>query len=54
MSPVENEELIKYFKDRRVWLLEPDETPPRLSQYLAAGLMAGKPEEKTRVPVDSK
>jgi hypothetical protein len=54
VNPVENEELIKYFKGRRLWLLEPDETPSRLSQYPAEGLMAGKPEEKTRVPADSK
>jgi hypothetical protein len=33
MAPAENEELIRYFKDRRVWLLEPDETPPRLAAY---------------------
>jgi hypothetical protein len=55
MSPAENEELIKYFKDRRLWLLEPDEKPPRLSQYPAAGLRASKPEEKeTKVSADSK
>jgi hypothetical protein len=34
MSPVENEELLKYYESRHVWLLEPDETPPRLSPYL--------------------
>jgi hypothetical protein len=35
MSPAENEELIKYFKDRQVWLVEPDEKPPKLSRYPA-------------------
>jgi hypothetical protein len=34
MDARENEELIKYFKDRHLWLLEADERPPRLSQYL--------------------
>jgi len=29
----QNEELIAYFKDRHVWLIEPDETPVRLSAY---------------------
>lgn len=53
MTPRENEGLLKYFSDRRVWLLEADEKPPRLSQYPAAGLMAGKPEEETRVSADS-
>jgi hypothetical protein len=33
MSPAENEELTRYFNHRRVWLVEPDETPPRLSPY---------------------
>ncbi|MBZ5612974.1 MAG: hypothetical protein LAO23_03110 [Acidobacteriia bacterium] len=33
MSPSENEELIRYFKGRRVWLLEPDQKPVRLSEY---------------------
>jgi hypothetical protein len=33
MGPAENGELIKYFKERRPWLLEADEMPPRLSAY---------------------
>jgi hypothetical protein len=33
MTAEENEELISYFRDRTVWLAEPDETPPRLSPY---------------------
>jgi hypothetical protein len=33
MGPVQNQELIDYFKVRRVWLVEPDEDPPRLSLY---------------------
>jgi len=38
MSPAENEELLRYFGDRSIWLLDADETPPRLSPYPAAGL----------------
>ncbi|HXJ95120.1 MAG TPA: hypothetical protein VMT20_19950 [Terriglobia bacterium] len=33
MGPAQNQELIDYFKGRRVWLVEPDEDPPRLSLY---------------------
>lgn len=35
MSPAENRELLRYFPDRRAWLVEADETPPRLSPYPA-------------------
>jgi len=33
MGPAQNKELIRYYRDRRVWLVEPDETPPKLSAY---------------------
>ena len=33
MGEEQNLELIRYFKDRKVWVLEPDFTPPRLSPY---------------------
>jgi hypothetical protein len=33
MGAARNEELINYFRDRHVWMVEPDGTPPRLLPY---------------------
>lgn len=33
MGVRQNEELLRYYKDRRAWLMESDETPPRLTPY---------------------
>ena len=33
LGAVENASLIQYYRDRTVWLLEPDFRPPRLSRY---------------------
>jgi hypothetical protein len=33
MGLQQNQELIEYFKNRKVWLVEPDRTPPTLSSY---------------------
>jgi len=32
-----NSELLRYFRDRQVWLVEPDFTPPRVSPYPEGG-----------------
>jgi hypothetical protein len=29
-----NTELLRYFRDRRIWLVEPDSIPPMLSPYV--------------------
>jgi hypothetical protein len=33
LGPAENEKLRRYYPDRKVWLLEPDAHPPRLTEY---------------------
>lgn len=33
LGPAENEKLLHYYPDRTYWLLEPDESPPKLSRY---------------------
>ncbi len=35
MGREQNAELLRYFQGRRIWLVEPDVTPPRLSAYPA-------------------
>jgi hypothetical protein len=35
MAPAENKELIDYFHDRHVWLVDADATPPRVVPYRA-------------------
>jgi hypothetical protein len=35
MSPAEDRELLDYYKDRKVWLVEPDKAPASLSPYVA-------------------
>lgn len=33
MGPSQNQELIRYFKDRKIWVVEPGKSPPSLVQY---------------------
>jgi hypothetical protein len=40
MDDAENLELIRYYKDRKVWLVEPDSDPRKITPYTAT--------EKTR------
>jgi hypothetical protein len=35
MGPTDDRQLLRYFHDRTVWLVEPDQQPPRLSPYVA-------------------
>ena len=38
MGRAENRELSEYFKDRNVWMLEPDRKPLKLVRYDSAGV----------------
>jgi hypothetical protein len=42
MSQESDRRLIRYFKDRQVWLVEPDKDPPALSRYPEATQLLGK------------
>ena len=33
MGAERNKELVRYFKDRQVWLVQPDTTPPTVAPY---------------------
>ncbi len=41
MSPESNRKLMDYFKERRVWLVEPDKNPPAVSPYPELGPLDG-------------
>ena len=34
MSPAKDRELLDYFRNRNVWLVEPDQAPPRVSLHV--------------------
>jgi hypothetical protein len=36
MGPAQNQELVDYFRNRKAWLIEPDEEPPRIVPYAQA------------------
>ncbi len=38
MDASQNDELLRYYNTRRVWLLEADALPPKLSEYVAPGI----------------
>ena len=37
MSPINNQELFQYYKDRKVWLVQPDAQPVAISPYPLSG-----------------
>ena len=41
LGPAGNQDLLRYYNNRRVWLLEADETPPKLSAYATEPVVGG-------------
>jgi hypothetical protein len=50
MGPEQNVELIRYFKDRKVWLVEPDKVPPTLSTYVTPDVSGNSSINATKDP----
>jgi len=46
MGPAQNQELLRYYKDRRVWSLEPDSNPPRLGTFQDNWPEENSPDER--------
>ena len=59
MDPENDRNLLAYYKDRKVWLVEPDSNPPRISAYryeqqapigseIVAKVLAGRGTERNQ------
>ena len=46
MDLADNLELTRYYRDRKVWLVEPDMTPATVTKYPVSGQMAGDPDSE--------
>jgi hypothetical protein len=44
MGAAKNQELLSYYAHRRTWLMEPDESPPKLSPYRDVALASSSKE----------
>ena len=53
MGAAQNEELIRYFKDRQVWLVEPDQSPPEIAPYFS-DVEKPQPDDKLSARTESR
>jgi hypothetical protein len=51
MGADRNTELIGHFKDRNVWMVEPDMTPPKLAPYFSGGDLAADSASRTHTAI---
>jgi hypothetical protein len=50
MGSEQNQELLRYYKDRYVWCLEPDNSPPKLTAYTNFLVTAGAAGQSSQQP----
>jgi hypothetical protein len=47
MDATDNQELLRYYKNRKVWLVEPDQSPVVVVPYPVTETAIGQPRQKT-------
>jgi len=56
MSPAQNRKLIRYFRNRKVWRIEPDQQPRRLTAWdgsAGEGASANRPQRQGAAPAET-
>ena len=50
LGPAQDLALIRYYKDRTAWLVQPDKTPVEVTHYPMQGTQASEPQNNTATP----